>query len=292
MASPVSKEYPETTVAQRSVCWTLHKAGKSYSEISRLEGLPRPTVASVIQEEGAEIDFHSVPRAGGRRRRSARTSKNVGVCTPVPRDKVKKTPVHKTIRLQWCLERGNTNWDLMVWSGEFTLEIERDRDESMTFWYCFMGREKGPVVAIEQPGRRMTQELYTDLVLRPHLIPFYERMRARYGQGVQVSEKGVIYYTANPRASKGEREVKCLPWPLHSTDLTPMGDVRERLKWRVKKHLRRHGLGSEEDMRLAVQEAWQRFEPEFLQELVDSMPKRMVACIAGRGGDVIYRPYA
>jgi hypothetical protein len=39
----------ETSVAQRLACWTWHKAGKTNTQISRLEGLPRTTVASIIQ---------------------------------------------------------------------------------------------------------------------------------------------------------------------------------------------------------------------------------------------------
>ena len=39
----------ETTKEQRSAVWTWHLAGKTYSQIARLEDLLKPTIAGIIQ---------------------------------------------------------------------------------------------------------------------------------------------------------------------------------------------------------------------------------------------------
>ena len=47
-SEPVTQR-PETTTEKRTAVWTWCKAGKSYSEVGRLEGLTKSTVAKIIQ---------------------------------------------------------------------------------------------------------------------------------------------------------------------------------------------------------------------------------------------------
>ena len=50
-------------------------------------------------------------------------------------------------------------------------------------WGCFMGPEKGPLITFDSDFR-MDKHSYLDKVLIPHYIPFWQRMKAKYGPGV------------------------------------------------------------------------------------------------------------
>jgi hypothetical protein len=42
-------------------------------------------------------------------------------------------------------------------------------------WSCFMEHELGDLVILPK-GARMNQTRYTELVLKPHFVPFYRKM--------------------------------------------------------------------------------------------------------------------
>ena len=80
--------------------------------------------------------------------------------------------------------------------------------------------------------------------------------------------------------------IKVLSWPAQSPDLNPIENCWNYLKRK---------LGSYETSPSGVLELWERIEVEwekipvnFCKELVDSMPKRIAAVIAAKGGNTKY----
>jgi hypothetical protein len=78
--------------------------------------------------------------------------------------------------------------------------------------------------------------------------------------------------------------VNCIDFPPHSPDLNPIENLWADLKRRVES---RHPTDQAE-MEAAVGEEYEATEQKYLLELVESMPKRLKACIANNGHRTAY----
>ena len=80
----------------------------------------------------------------------------------------------------------------------------------MGIWGCFMGKEKGPLVILPR-GARMNQHRYIEEVLKPAFVPFYKKMKRKYGSKVTIQEDGAKYHFALvPTAYKKLYRLICL----------------------------------------------------------------------------------
>ena len=75
-----------------------------------------------------------------------------------------------------------------------------------------------------------------------------------------------------------------LPWPPQSPDLNPCKNLWSLMKGRLEDR-EIHGLG---ELRLAAEQEFNRVTREDLQTLIESMPRRVQAVIAARGGTTKY----
>jgi transposase len=186
----------------------------------------------------------------------------------------------------------------VIWSDESTFEIGYDGRQywvtrgpgeeyllknlkptfksgrtSISVWGCFMGKEKGPLVVLPK-GARMNQQLYTDLILKPHFIPFYKKMVRKYGRDVVLQEDGAKFHFAPiPTKYKDKMKVKRLDWPPQSPDLAPIENL-----WKIQKdHVsgRRHRIRNIEEMEVAVLSEWHKIPEETCYKLAASMHTRM-----------------
>jgi hypothetical protein len=57
-----------------------------------------------------------------------------------------------------------------------------------------MGNELGPLVVL-QKGARMNGTRYRDTVLEPAFLPFYRRMKRKFGARVLAQEDNAKYHT-------------------------------------------------------------------------------------------------
>ncbi|GFX26082.1 transposable element Tcb2 transposase [Trichonephila clavipes] len=73
-----------------------------------------------------------------------------------------------------------------------------------------------------------------------------------------------------------------LPWPARSPDLSPVEHVWDQLK------LQMPSCHSVHDLELAVQDLWAHQPQDNIRCLINSMPDRVVACIAAGGGPTRY----
>ncbi|GFT05658.1 transposable element Tcb2 transposase [Trichonephila clavipes] len=72
------------------------------------------------------------------------------------------------------------------------------------------------------------------------------------------------------------------PWPARSPDLSPVVHVWSQLKRQMS------SCHSEHDLELAVQDLWAHLPQDNIRCLINSMPDRVVACIAAGGGPTRY----
>ncbi|GFV98244.1 transposable element Tcb2 transposase [Trichonephila clavipes] len=73
-----------------------------------------------------------------------------------------------------------------------------------------------------------------------------------------------------------------LPWPARSPDLSPVEHVWDQLRRQMP------SCHSVHDLELAVQDLWAHLPQDSIRCLINSMPDRVAACIAARGGPTRY----
>ncbi|GFV37010.1 transposable element Tcb2 transposase [Trichonephila clavipes] len=78
------------------------------------------------------------------------------------------------------------------------------------------------------------------------------------------------------------RHFQTLPWPARSPDLSPVEHVWDQLKRQMPL------CHSVHDLELVVQDLWAPLPQDNIKCLINSMPDRVVACIAAGGGPTRY----
>ncbi|GFU12241.1 transposable element Tcb2 transposase [Trichonephila clavipes] len=76
--------------------------------------------------------------------------------------------------------------------------------------------------------------------------------------------------------------LQTLPWPAHSPDLSSVKHVWDQLKRQMP------SWDSVHDLKLAAQDLWVHLPQDNIRCLINSMPDRVVACIAAGGGRTRY----
>ncbi|UYV64486.1 hypothetical protein LAZ67_3000928, partial [Cordylochernes scorpioides] len=123
------------------------------------------------------------------------------------------------------------------------------------------------------PSRNLVQQ-YVDDVLRPVTLP--------YLQGVP----NALYQQDNARphtariSQQALQDVQMLPWPQYSPDLSPIEHVWDIIGRRL------HALPqprSEDELWQMVEREWRVIPQDAIRTLIDSLPRRVAACIAVRG---------
>ncbi|GFU13020.1 DDE_3 domain-containing protein [Trichonephila clavipes] len=122
----------------------------------------------------------------------------------------------------------------------------------------------------------LTVERYIDDILRPHVGPFLNGL------------PGAIFQQGNARPHTARvaqdflRHFQTLPWPSHSPYLSPVEHVWDQLKRQMP------SCHSVHHLELAFQDLWAHLPQNNIRCLINSMPDRVVACIAAEGGPKRY----
>ncbi|GFX06457.1 uncharacterized protein TNCV_3016911 [Trichonephila clavipes] len=122
----------------------------------------------------------------------------------------------------------------------------------------------------------LTCQRYFDGILRPHVGPFLN------GPPVAIFQQdNACPHTARV-AQDFQLHFQTLPWPARSPDLSPLEHVRDQLKRQMP------SCHSVHDLELFVQDLWAHLPQDNIRCLINSMPDRVVACIAAGGGPTRY----
>ena len=144
---------------------------------------------------------------------------------------------------------------------------------SVMVWGSFSQNGMGPLVKVEG---NLNAENYTEL-LENNLLPFAKEKLPKTwifqqdNAKCHTAKESIKFFKQN--------KVKILDWPASSPDLNPIKNLWDELDWRVK---------SQNPKNLAelwqlLQEEWKKISPQKCIDLIDSMPRRMRACIANKG---------
>ncbi|UYV81780.1 Transposase [Cordylochernes scorpioides] len=222
-------------------------------------------------------------------------------CRPLRR--LPLTPPNRRQRLEWCRARSTwvTEWHRVVFSDESRFCLSSDsrrvrvwrrrgersnlaaiverptvRQRGIMVWGAIAYDSRSPLLRIQGT---MTAQRYVDDVLRPVTLP--------YLQGVP----NALYQQDNARphtariSQQALQDVQMLPWPPYSPDLSPIEHVWDIIGRCL------HALPqprSEDELWQMVEREWRAIPQDAIRTLIDSLPRRVAACIAVRGGPTCY----
>ncbi|UYV62958.1 hypothetical protein LAZ67_2002617 [Cordylochernes scorpioides] len=252
---------------------------------------PQATCTAILQHVQDTLDHSISTRTISRRL----VANGLHSCRPLRR--LPLTPPNRRQRLEWCRARSTwmTEWYRVVFSDESRFCLSSD-SRRVRVWRR-RGERSNPAAIVERPTVRqrgimvwgaiaydsrspllriqgtMTAQRYVDDVLRPVTLP--------YLQGVP----NALYQQDNARphtariSQNALQDVQMLPWPPYSPDLSPIEHVWDIIGGRL------HALPqprSEDELWQMVEREWRAIPQDAIRTLIDSLPRRVAACIAVR----------
>ncbi|UYV65028.1 hypothetical protein LAZ67_3002864 [Cordylochernes scorpioides] len=252
---------------------------------------PQVTCTAILQHVQDTLDHSISTRTISRRL----VANGLHSCRPLRR--LPLTPPNRRQRLEWCRARSTwmTEWHRVVFSDESRFCLSSD-SRRVRVWRR-RGERSNPAAIVERPTVRqrgimvwgaiaydsrspllriqgtMTAQRYVDDVLRPVTLP--------YLQGVP----NALYQQDNARphtasiSQQALQDVQMLPWPPYSPDLSPIEHVWDIIGRRS------HALPqprSEDELWQMVEREWRAIPQDAIRTLIDSLPRRVGACIAVR----------
>ncbi|UYV62840.1 hypothetical protein LAZ67_2002122 [Cordylochernes scorpioides] len=256
---------------------------------------PQATCTAILQHVQDTLD-HSIST---RTISSRLVANGLHSCRPLRR--LPLTPPNRRQRLEWCRARSTwmTEWHRVVFSDESRFCLSSD-SRRVRVWRR-RGERSNPAAIVERPTVRqrgimvwgaiaydsrspllriqgnITAQRYVDDVLRPVTLPYLQGVpNALYKQD------NARPYTARI-SQQALQDVQMLPWPPYSPDLSPIEHVWDIIGRRL------HALPqprSEDELWQMVEREWRSIPQDAIRTLIDSLPRRVAACIAVRGAVV------
>ncbi|GFY07139.1 transposable element Tcb2 transposase [Trichonephila clavipes] len=200
------------------------------------------------------------------------------VCVPLTRQ-------HRTARLQWCREHHNwteQDWACVLFSDEKNIQ-EKDRYPtcSIMVWAGIMinGRTRLHVVA----NGTMTGQRYIDEVLLPHVRLFRGAVGDKF---VFMDDNATCHRTLAVQDCLDSEGIQRLVWPARSPDLNPIENVWDALGRQVAG--RNYPPTNLNTLIRALTEEWDKLPQQLLDNVVQSMVRRVDCCITLHGGHIPY----
>ncbi|GFW18464.1 transposable element Tcb2 transposase [Trichonephila clavipes] len=224
------------------------------------------------------------------------------VCIPLTRQ-------HRTARLQWCREHHNwteQDWACVLFSDESRFSLssdcrrqliwresgtayrpeniqEKDRYPtcSIMVWAGIMinGRTCLHVVA----NGTMTGQRYIDEVLLPHVRLFRGAVGDKF---VFMDDNATCHRTLVVQDCLDSEGIQRLVWPARSPDLNPIENVWDALGRQVAG--RNYPPTNKNTLIRALTEEWDKLPQQLLDNVVQSMVRRVEYCITLHGGHIPY----
>ncbi|UYV70784.1 Transposase [Cordylochernes scorpioides] len=258
---------------------------------------PQATCTAILQHVQDTLDHSISTRTISRRL----VANGLHSCRPLRR--LPLTPPNRRQRLEWCRARSTwmTEWHRVVFSDESRFCLSSD-SRRVRVWRR-RGERSNPAAIVERPTVRqrgimvwgaiaydsrspllriqgtMTAQRYVDDVLRPVTLPYLQGLpNALYQQDNARPHTARI-------SQQALQDVQMLPWPPYSPDLSPIEHVWDIIGRRL------HALPqprSEDELWQMVEREWRAIPQDAIRTLIDSLPRRVAACIAVRGGPTCY----
>lgn len=216
------------------------------------------------------------------------------------------TSVHKKKRVSFAKKYqvwDLSTWRKVLWSDEATFNVTGSADSrvyrppnsdphdprytqktvkhpaSLMVWGCFTYYGVGDLVILPK-NEKMNQYNYLELLL-DHLPSSFDNTKAE----VFMQDGAPCHTAKSVQKWLCDSDVKYFKdWPGNSPDLNPI----ENLWSIIKSKLRNADTSSLPKLEAAIRHVWDNFKPELLQNLADSVPKRLEQCIKAKGNATKY----
>lgn len=209
-------------------------------------------------------------------------------------------------RLEWAKAFkiwGSDDWRRVVWSDESRFELQfgsqaskvtRRKDEaylpecikkqtkfplSMMVWGCMSGTGLSNLHFVE---KTVNSEVYQS-ILENTLIPFVEEKHAD-GNFIFQQVGATCHTSRTSMAWLEAQNMEVLPWTANSPDLSPIENIWGEMKKQMKKRQPR----TKEAIIAELKSIWEGMALPIITKHIDSMPKRLQAVIAAKGGVTKY----
>ncbi|GFU49432.1 transposable element Tcb2 transposase [Trichonephila clavipes] len=155
----------------------------------------------------------------------------------------------------------------------FIVERHTAISQGVTVWGAISWDTRSSLVVLQGT---LTARRYVDDILTPIVLPMLS------------SRPGAIYQQDNARPHTARLSQQCLqgydvlPWPARSPDLSPIEHVWDALGRQLQPSRDTGELTAQ------MQRLWQDLPQRVISDLIESMPRRISACIAARGGFTTY----
>lgn len=283
-------------------------------------GRPRCTVAATDRKlviAAKRHRFDSVPRlavswssAAGVRcsvRTAYRRLAEAGLRSYRPLLRIPLSCEHKRRRMEWCQERSqwsDERWSQILWTDEsrFTLDfcdgrirVHRMKNErfapccikehdrygggSVMIWAGIWHGGRTAAIAI---SGNMNGERYKNEIILPIVIPI-----AREHHLTFQDDNATLHRAQSVTRTIQDSGIQTLPWPARSPDLSPIEHAWDILGRKVRSGYE-HPPTSLRVLSQRLIEQWQAIEQSDIDQLCESMPNRIAACLAVRGGHTRY----
>jgi hypothetical protein len=136
------------------------------------------------------------------------------------------------------------------------------------------------------PPNRRKGEDYVDLVLAGPLWDFYVKLFDKRGTALVMEDGALIHRSKVAKEFRLQNSMEMIPHPAQSPDVNPIEHVWKRLKVLVNERPKRPK--NVNDLWGALQEEWLKIDVDFINSLIDSMPRHVRAVYEAHGGSTKY----
>ncbi|KFM70844.1 Transposable element Tcb1 transposase, partial [Stegodyphus mimosarum] len=229
-----------------------------------------------------------------------------GLRARTPLYRIPLTHDHRRLRLQWANQHRDwrADWQHVVFSDESRFNLWYHDGRIRVRRYagerhlpeCIIERHSGRTPGVMVWGaiayHRRSQLLrivgnlnsnrYIREVLQPEAVPFLQSL-----PGAVFQQDNARPHTARiVKSFFAAQQVQLLPWPVCSPDMSPIEHVWDVSGRRLARDPR--PVASADELWVRVQTIWNALPQSDIQTLFDSMPRRVAALIAARGGHTKY----
>jgi transposase len=159
---------------------------------------------------------------------------------------------------------------------------KRPKGTGLMFWGVFRKGKMGPDGFFDlEEGQSIDSTIYRDQILLGPLRQFWEEAFEDISEPIVMEDNAPVHKKVCIPVRE-ELGMVSLEWPPNSPDLNPIENIWNYMKNIIAKDYPQ--VSSAEEMKRIVRRIWDQFKDTEWDKLIASMPERMEAVIAAKGG--------
>ncbi|CAK5267780.1 unnamed protein product [Mycena citricolor] len=179
--------------------------------------------------------------------------------------------------IEWCWRKPSERLD-----PRFTKKRVKHGGGKITVWGMITPHGLGRLVRIDG---NLNKELYRE-ILKDDLLGTLDDLDLDPRDYIFQQDNDPKHTARIVTTWFAENHIAVLPWPASSPDMNIIEHVWSHLDKKVRK--RKPLPSNVEQLWTALQEEWARIDEGYIESLYDSMPRRIRALIAAKGGNTSY----